>query len=94
MASGDASGDMWFRLLAAAGKARHPSLSLARFVADVDVLPEDGDFSDDDVPPGEHEPARLRRAALIVAATDVVDRCIDDLQLIEFRDDQLPDVDA
>lgn len=93
MASDGAGGDIWSRLLAAAGKARHPGLSLARFVADAGVLPEDGDFSDDDVPPGERESARLRRAALIVAAADAVDRCIDDLQLIEFGDDRLPDAE-
>jgi hypothetical protein len=93
MAPDDTAGDMWFRLLAAAGKARHPSLSLARFVADVDTLPKDGHFSDDDVPSGERESARLRRAALIVAAMDVVDRCIDDLQSNEFGDGQLPDAE-
>jgi hypothetical protein len=93
MGQDDVTGEVRSRLLAAARKARHPELSLARFVADVSMLPEDGDFADDDVPPGEREQARLRRAALIVAATDVVDRCIDDLQRIEFGDDQLPDAD-
>jgi hypothetical protein len=81
-------------LRAAAGKARHPDLVLWRFVADMDVLPDDDDISDDDVPAGEREPAVLRRAALLVAAVDVVDRCIDDLQLIEFGDDQQPDADG
>jgi hypothetical protein len=50
--------------------------------------------AEDDVPAGEREVAVLRRAALIVATVDVVDRCIDDLQLIEFGDDQQPDADA
>lgn len=81
------------RLFAAAGKARHPDLVLWRFVADMDALPDGDDISEDDVPAGEREPAELRRAALLVAALDVVDRCIDDLQLIEFGDDQLPDAD-
>ena len=81
------------RLRAAAGKARHPDLVLWRFVADMDVLPDGDDISEDDVPAGEREPAELRRAALLVAAVDVVDRCIDDLQLIEFGGDQLPDAD-
>jgi hypothetical protein len=35
----------------------------------------------------------LRRAALVVAAVEIVDRCIDDLQLIEFGDDQRPDAE-
>jgi hypothetical protein len=81
------------RLLAEAGKARHPDLVLWRFVADMDVLPDDDEISEDDVPAGEREPAELRRAALLAAAVDVIDRCIDDLQLIEFGDDQQPDAD-
>jgi hypothetical protein len=59
----------------------------------MDVLPDRDEISEDDVPAGEREPAGLRRAALLVAAVDVVDRCIDDLQLIEFGDDQQPDAD-
>lgn len=81
------------RLRAAAGKARHPDLALWRFVADMDVLPDGDEISEDGVPAGEREPAELRRAALLVAAADVVDRCIDDLQLIEFGDDHRPDAD-
>ncbi len=81
------------RLFAAARKARHPDLVLWRFVADMDVLPDGDEISEDDVPAGEREPAELRRAALLVAALDVVDRCIDDLKLIEFGDDQPPDAD-
>jgi hypothetical protein len=80
-------------LRAAAGRARHPDLVLWRFVADTHVLPDEDEISEDDVPAGERESAELRRAALLVAAVDVVDRCIDDLQLIEFGDDQLPDAD-
>jgi hypothetical protein len=80
-------------LRAAAGRARHPDLALWRFVADTRVLPDEDEISEDDVPAGEREPAELRRAALLAAAVDVVDRCIDDLQLIEFGDAQLPDAD-
>jgi len=81
------------RLRAAVGKARHPDLVLWRFVADTDVLPDHDEISEDDVPAHEREPAELRRAALLVAAVDVIDRCIDDLQLIEFGDDRQPDAD-
>ena len=80
-------------LVAAAGKARHPDLVLWRFVADMDVLPDADEISEDDVPVHERQPAGLRRAALLVAAVEVVDRCIDDLQLIRFGDDQRPDAD-
>jgi hypothetical protein len=81
------------RLFAAVGKARHPNLVLWRFVADMDVLPDADEISEDDVPAGEREPAELRRAALLVAAVDVIHRCIDDLQLTEFGDDQRPDAE-
>lgn len=81
------------RLRAVAGKARHPDLVLWRFVADMNVLPDRDEVSEDDMPAGEREPAELRRAALLVAAVDVVDRCIDDLQLTGFGDHQRPDAD-
>ena len=91
MPSDDVAGDVWFRLLAAAGKARHPELALWRFVADMGVLPDRDEISEDDVPDGEREAAELRRAALVVAAVDVVDRCVDDLQLTGFGDGQRPE---
>ena len=91
MPSDDVAGDVWFKLLAAAGKARHPKLALWRFVADTGVLPGQDEISEDDVPGGEREAAELRRAALVVAALDVVDRCVDDLQLTGFVDDQRPE---
>jgi hypothetical protein len=87
------AGDVWFRLLASAGRARHPELGPWRFVADIGVLPEQDEISEDDVPDGEREAAELRRAALVVAAVDVVDRCVDDLQLIGFGDDGQPEPD-
>jgi hypothetical protein len=82
------------RLVSVAGKARHPDLSLARFVSDPDVLGDDEieDEDDDRVPTGAREPAMLRRAALAVAALDLTDRCMDDLQFLEFEDG-IPDPD-
>ena len=91
MPSDDVAGDVWFRLLASAGKARHPELALWRFVADTGVLPGQDEISEDDVPGSEREAAELRRAALVVAAVEVVDRCVDDLQLTGFGDDQRPE---
>ena len=93
MPSDEVAGDVWFRLLAAAGKARHPDLALWRFVADMDVLPEAEEISEDDVPAREREAAGLRRAALLVAAVGVVDRCVDDLQMAGFGDDGRPEGD-
>jgi hypothetical protein len=52
-------------LLAAAGKVRHPDLLLWRFVADMDVLPDSDEISEDDVPAGEREPAGLRCLSLL-----------------------------
>ena len=69
---------------------------LAHFVADSDQLPEDfgGDGCEDlDLPPAALEEARQRRAALVVAATGIIDRGIDDLRELDFGDDGLPDPD-
>ena len=77
------------RLQAVVGKVRHPALSLSYFAADLDVLPDDeaasGMDEDDRLPEEERESAMLRRAALLVAALDIVDRCMDDFQLLEFE---------
>jgi hypothetical protein len=46
------------------------------------------------IPAAELEPARLRRAALMAAAEEIIDRCVDDLQVVEFDDDgRLVDLD-
>lgn len=74
------------RLAAAKGKARHPGLALGNFVADLNVLPDLDEVSDEDVPHAERENAELRRAAMIVAANRVVDWCIDDIELVMFDD--------
>jgi hypothetical protein len=50
MPSDDVAGDVWIRLIGAAGKARHPDLALWRFFADVDVLPEHDELSENDLP--------------------------------------------
>lgn len=84
------------RLLAARGKVRHPDLGLWRFVADAEVLsdPEGDEWTDGSVPEDERESAELRKASLLVAATDIVDWCIDDIQMIEFADDEWPEDDS
>jgi hypothetical protein len=68
-------------------------LELCRFVADADDLPDLEEIDDDDVPVDQRGPAKLRRAALLVAAIDVVDRCIEELRFIEFDEDAMPDED-
>lgn len=76
------------RLLAARAQARHPALDLWRFVADSDVLPEPKTMKlsdeDESVLEAERENAELLRAALLVAATDIVDWCTDDIETVEF----------
>jgi len=86
------------RLVAAAGKVLHPALVLGNFTAEVAAVFSDEDDdeladpdADDSIPEEEREPARLRRAALLVAALDIVDWCIDDLQGSAFGLNGLPD---
>jgi hypothetical protein len=76
------------RLAEVADRVRHPGLPLVSFAADLPEVDDDEDreLTDDDLPQEEREAARLRRAALIFAATQVIDRCIDDLQMINFGD--------
>lgn len=74
------------RLAAMKGKARHPALELWNFVADLKVLPDVDEYSDDDVPETEREDAELRRASLVVAATDIIDFCMDDIGMVMFDD--------
>ncbi|MCL2580834.1 MAG: hypothetical protein FWE35_00065 [Streptosporangiales bacterium] len=79
------------RLAAAKGKARYPGLGLWNFVADLKVLPDVDEISEEDVPEAEREDAELRRAALIVAATDIVDWCIDDIEMVIFDENDRVD---
>jgi hypothetical protein len=79
------------RLATIADRVRHPNLLLAHFVSRELVLSDDSliDIDEDEsqIPPTEREPARLRRAALIVAVNEIIDRCIDDIQFTEFDED-------
>ena len=89
--------DIRSRLVAAAGKVRHPALILSNFTAGLAEVSRDEDDkladadADDSVPEEAREPARLRRAALLVAALDIVDWCIDDLRASAFGMNGLPD---
>ena len=97
--SADADGDeIRSRLVAAAGKVRHPALVLSSFTTGLAEVSRDEDDdeladadADDSVPKEEREQARLRRAALLVAALDIVDWCIDDLRASAFGMTGLPD---
>jgi hypothetical protein len=80
------------RLEAAVARVRHPALTLGYFTAGTDGDRDDhDDGEDDEVPAEERESAALRRAALLVAALDIIDSCIGDLQILDFGEDQLPD---
>jgi hypothetical protein len=85
-----------------ANRVRHPDLPLVAFAADLPDLPdllsslsdgeeedEEVEITEDDLSPEEREEAALRRAALLVAANQVIDQCIDDLQVIDFGDPDL-----
>jgi hypothetical protein len=93
-------------LAAAADRVRHPNLSLTNFVSRESAYADNAGAGDPDaaadrdgdeetsIPAEERKPARLRRAAVAVAATEIIDRCIDDLQVVEFDEDgQLGDPD-
>jgi len=84
-----------------AHRVRHPDLPLVAFAAEIPDVPdlaalldsddedEEIEITDADLSAEEREAARLRRAALMVAAIQVVDQCIDDLQVIDFGDPAL-----
>lgn len=76
-------------LATASRRVRHPELPLHVFVGD---LPSDDDLLDEDgsewiVPEHDRQPAHARRGALIVAAEEIIDTCIDDLQYLDFEPD-------
>ncbi|MDQ3786415.1 MAG: hypothetical protein M3422_04125 [Actinomycetota bacterium] len=52
---------------------------------------EDEDFADASVPAEERDDAHARRGALLVAAEMIIDRCITDLQTVDFSNGGVPD---
>lgn len=80
---------------AASRRVRHPELPLHLFVValadDDELLDEDG--SEWVVPEHDREAAHARHGALIAAVEEVIDRCIDDLQYLDFEPDGLPNPD-
>jgi hypothetical protein len=82
-----------------AGRVRHPGLTLVSFTAappeaDGEEEGRSGWAGDDDVPAGGREAVVLCRAALLLAALDVVDQCIDDVRVVGFGGDGLPEGDG
>lgn len=70
-------------LAVVANRVRHPALRLVNFVsADSDL--DDDVEEDTDIPDVEREPAGLRRAALLVAANEIIEQCVNDLRTVEF----------
>jgi hypothetical protein len=84
-------------LAAANADARHPALRLSLFVAepldDEDVLDNADtlDYLAESVPAEVRRDAECRRGALIEAAKQIINQCLDDLQELAFDDDGLPD---
>jgi hypothetical protein len=79
-------------LLAASDKVRHPALSLDYFVSVrcLDVVGDGDDRTLTGVPDVEVQAARIRRGSVIVAAEQVIDQCITDLQQVTFDDEGFP----
>lgn len=71
------------KLAAVADRVRHPSLPLIYFVSG-EAIVDDAIEDDADIPEVEREPARLRRAALALAADEIIERCVADLQTVDF----------
>lgn len=77
-------------LTRAASRVRHADLVLRKFVAD----PGRELVIDGRVVPDAVEPARLRRGAVLVAANEIIERCLDDVGEIAFDHGGLPVADA
>jgi hypothetical protein len=89
----DARAELIAAMVAASSKVRHLGLPLDRFLSlDAYELLDDVDDLTS-VPADEIEMAHARRGAVIMAAEQVIDQCIDDLQEIDFDDDGMPDRD-
>jgi hypothetical protein len=87
-------------LMAESRRVRIPSLPLRVFTSyisdDDDENVADDEYHDylpRDIPADERDAAHARRGAIMMAANQVVERCIADLQNVEFDDDRLPDPD-
>jgi len=89
----DSRSDLIASMVAASTRARHPGLALDRFLSldAYDLVEDPDDLSD--VPAAEIEVAHARRGAVIMAAEQIIDQCVDDLQEIDFDDEGMPDQD-
>jgi hypothetical protein len=87
-------------LIAESRRVRIPSLPLRVFTMyfsdDDDENVADDEYHDylpGDIPADERDAAHARRGAIMIAANQVVERCIADVTNVEFDDDGLPDPD-
>lgn len=91
----DPTAELKAAMIEASKRVRHPQLPLRDFVADSGDHLVDGYERDDDdesaIPELEREDAHGRRGALLVAADMIIDRCISDLQELDFGEDGIPD---
>lgn len=88
------SAELIVEMVEASGRVRHPGLPIDRFLSidAYDLLEEDLDDLSK-VPAAEIEVAHARRGAVIMAADQIIDECIDDLQEIDFDDEGMPNQD-
>lgn len=91
----DARADLIASMVEASGRVRHPSLPLDHFlhVDYYDLIDDDQDDPLANIPAAEIETAHARRGSVMLAAEQIVDKCIDDLQQIDFDDDGMPEPD-
>lgn len=89
--TGDPRAELIASMVEASSRVRHGSLPLDRFLSldAYDLLENPDDLTT--VPAAEIEAAHARRGAVIMAADEIIDQCIDDLQEIDFDDDGKPD---
>lgn len=89
--SDDAQDELIAAMIAASDKVKHPALSLDRFLSLdayelLDALDDLSAVSDVEI-----QLAHARRGAVIMAAEQIIDECIDDLQELDFDDDGMPE---
>lgn len=89
----DAQAELIAAMIDASDKVKHSALPLDLFLSldAYDVLDDADDLSK--VSDAELQLAHARRGAVMSAAEQIIDECIDDLQELDFDDDGMPEPD-